>query len=347
MVLLPILGALLAGGPVSAADPIAEAKALFDKGLADLEADRYAEACKEIAESQRLDPHPGTLFTLATCESRWGRVATASKRFGEYLALYDTLTPEQKSRQSKRPEVAKEELDKLSVEIPGLTLSLPPDAPSGTVVKRDDTVLAASILGVSQPIDPGEYMVSAQAPGGPIWEQRITIRRKEKKSVLLQVKAAPQTPPPAIHPPLPKVEPSPEEKPSAPILLAGMSAQRKAAYIVGGFGVAGLALSGVTGALALSKKSLIDQNCGSAIQQPDHKCNPLGLEAVRSAQPLGLISTISFAAGLAGVGTGLVLLLTDHKLTTTKVGTSGRELPLHVGFVVDPTGATLGARGVW
>ncbi len=223
--LFPLLGLLATAHPAFAADPIAEAKALFDRGLADLEAGKYEEACKAIAESQRLDPYPGTLFTLATCEARWGRVATARKRFDEYLTLYVTLTPEQKRRQSKRPEVAKEERDKLSAEIPELTLSLPPGAPAGTVVKRDSTVLTSSVLGVSQPIDPGEYVVSTQAPGGPIWEQRLTIRKKDKKSVLLQVKglrdspapigSAPEVGPPkeTPPPPSPSREQAPSEKP--------------------------------------------------------------------------------------------------------------------------------------
>ncbi len=106
-------------------------------------------------------------------------------------------------------------------------------------------------------------------------------------------------------------------------------------------------MSGVTGALTLGKKSLVTQNCGSAIgQADDHRCNPTGLEAVQSAKSLGLVSTVSFAAGLASVGTGLVLLLTDHKPATTKAGTSGRWISAEV-LPAGQTGAMLGVRGAW
>ncbi len=46
--------------------------ALFDRGVADMNAGNYAAGCKAIAESQRIDPRPGTLFSLATCHRSLG-----------------------------------------------------------------------------------------------------------------------------------------------------------------------------------------------------------------------------------------------------------------------------------
>src|SRR4051812_14269869 len=92
----------------AAAQDIAAAEALFKRGLVDMEAGRYETGCKAIAESQRIDPHLGTLFTLAMCESRWGHTATAMTRFGEYLTRYERLAPDQQANQGERPKVAKE-----------------------------------------------------------------------------------------------------------------------------------------------------------------------------------------------------------------------------------------------
>jgi hypothetical protein len=63
---------LCAAGRASAQDAAA-AGALFDKGVADMQAGHYSSGCPAIEESQELDPHPGTLFTLAECQAKWGR----------------------------------------------------------------------------------------------------------------------------------------------------------------------------------------------------------------------------------------------------------------------------------
>src|ERR1700724_1365517 len=63
-----LVGSVLALGVsagVARADGPDPAAALFDRGLADMQAHRYATACPELAESYRLDPHAGGLFTLA------------------------------------------------------------------------------------------------------------------------------------------------------------------------------------------------------------------------------------------------------------------------------------------
>lgn len=341
---LSLLGPLALASPALAQD-VAAAEALFNRGLADMEAGRYATGCPAIAESQRLDPRPGTLFTLSQCEVRWGRVATAVTRLGDYLELYERLPPDQKARQSERRKVAKEQRDKLTLEVPELTLSLPPGAPAGTVVKRDGSVVAGAALGIGLPVDPGEHVVSTQAPGGALWEQRITIAKGEKKPLVLEVKAAPTVDSrAAATPPVVAVAPEPAPLPPAE---PGTSGRRVAVYTIGGVGVAGLVLGGVMGGLALGKKSIIKDHCGGAIGAPSElDCDATGLAAADSVKTLGLVSTIGFAAGLAGVGTAVVLLLTEPKAAKPTTGARGPWISADV-LSAGPTGATLGAHGTF
>jgi hypothetical protein len=330
-----LLGPVAFAVPAAAQD-IAAAEALFNRGMADLSAGRYETACKAIAESQRMDPRPGTLFTLATCEERWGHVATAVTRYGDYLALYDRLPEDRKATQGDRPKVAREQREKLALEVPELLLSLPPEAPAGTVVKRDGQVMAAAALGVGLPVDPGEHTVSTEVPGGAVWEQRVTLAKGEKKKVTLEVRAKVE----------PQPMPTPTPVPAPPSVdSTGPSGRRAAAIAVGSVGIAGLVLGGVMGGLTLAKKGVINDHCGKSPKDPTG-CDQTGLDAASSAKPLGLGSTIGFAVGLAGVGVGAVLLLTEPR--SPKQAASARGPWISAGMLsAGPDGAMVGAGGAW
>ncbi|WP_437602640.1 hypothetical protein WMF28_13620 [Sorangium sp. So ce590] len=321
-VLALVLCPLAAAAPAAAQDSAA-AEALFNRGLADMEEGRYETGCEAIAESHRIEPKLGALFTLAICESRSGRIAAAFTHFGEYLAQVDQLTPEQKSRQGERPKVARQEHDKLARLVPELSLALPPGAPAGTVVKRDGRVVDSAALGAGVPAEPGEHVVSTQAPGGPVWETRIQLAQGEKKRVELQVKDT--SAPPA----------------------GGLSGRRAAMVVAGGVGAAGLVIGGITGALTLGKKSVVEEHCGSGIGVSDETaCDQAGMDAADSASTTGLVSTIGFGVGLAGLGAAAVLYLTEPTQREPTVGATSRRIRAGV-LAAGPQGVVLGASGVW
>ncbi|MGK3992035.1 hypothetical protein [Sorangium sp. So ce1024] len=363
---LAVLGLLSASLPAAAQD-IAAAEALFDRGLADMQAGRYETGCKALAESQRIDPQPGTLFTLAACESEWGRIATAVTRFGDYLSLVQRMTPAEVGRQGERPKIARQKREQLSPRVPKLAISLPPGAPAGTVVKRNDLELGEATLGIALPVDPGEHLVSIQVPGRPIRTQHITIAPGETKELTLELK---ETPPPQVH--RPSKEPAPEQKealaprapapspapaptiapeigpepaPAEPDAPAPPSGRRTAVYMTGGVGAAGLVLGGITGALVFGKKSTIEDHCGSGIQVADPKvCDPTGYRAATSASAMARVSTIAFGVALAGLGAAAVLYWTEPKHADTAAGSSPRWVSAGV-LEAGPAGAVFGAQG--
>src|SRR5262249_667778 len=103
--------------PAGAQD-VAAAKALFSQGLAEMEAGHSEKGCPAIEESYRLDPRPGTLFTLAECENKRGRIATAVARYEDYLALVSRMPPAQQARQSVRVKIAKNQKATLGPQVP-------------------------------------------------------------------------------------------------------------------------------------------------------------------------------------------------------------------------------------
>jgi hypothetical protein len=365
---LLLLGSFALAGPaaaqdVAAADAIvnsAAAEALFNKGLAELEAGRHRAGCPAIAESLRLDPRPGTLFTLATCEDRWGHVATALARYDEYLAVYERLPDDKKARQGERPKVAKAQRDKLAAEVPTLTLSLPTSAPPGTVVKRDGQVVAAAALGTAIPVDPGEYTVSTQAPNGQVWEQRITIGRGEKKNVVLEWRGAPaveretgSTPPPerkggptveretgSTPPPERKGGPTVErETGSTP--LPDRAGVPTWAWISGGAGLALLGVGAGFGVGALKANASVTSTCGGdAAHCPESKATQAAPFVSARRVDRGVFIGLT-AGGVVGIVAGVV------GIAKARASKRSAQEAVSLAPFVSPAGSGFSAHGVW
>lgn len=316
--------AISASAPARAQD-LAMAEAQFNRGLAEMQEGRYESGCPALEESQRLDPRPGTLFTLAECEAKRGRIATAMTRYQDYLSLFERMTPDQRSKQQGRDAIVKKRKAELGEKVPTLTLRAPTSRPRGMVVKRGDLVLSAASLGVALPVDPGEYVVVTEAAGLARNEQSVTIQIGEAKVIDLVFGA-----------PLPAGDETPAQpaasRPSDDREAEGPSGRRVAAYAIGGVGIAGLALGAVTGALTLGEKSTIDESCTGTV------CSQEGLDAADSASTLGLLSTIGFGVGIAGVATAVVLVVTEPSPATASalprigVGSNGASITWHKAF---------------
>jgi hypothetical protein len=291
---------------VASAQDSATAGALFEKGVADMEAGRFASACPAIAESQRIDPRPGTLFTLAECHARWGKVASAAAQYQEYVDLVSRLAPDQQQRHKARVDIARAQLGKLKPSVPTLTLILPPDAPSGTSVTRNGEVLKDAALGLALPVDPGQYMIVTHVPGGTDRETKVTLQLGDAKRLTLETSQATAAAAPPVVPP-------PAAVPSEPSVYANVdsaserthgSGRKTAAYVAGGVGLAGIAVGAVTGILVLGKKQTVNDNCSGS------SCNDEGLAAANSGKNLAAVSNIGFAVGILGLGASAIMLLT-------------------------------------
>jgi hypothetical protein len=300
-------GALLRAVPAFAQEDAA-AEALFNKGLSEMEAGHYDTACPMIKESQRLDPRLGTLFTLAECEAKGGMIASALAHYEEYLRLFARLSPPQKSTQAGREKISMAQKTALAPQVPYVTLVLRA-APAGTTVKWDDLVFNLPALGVPLPVNPGEHVVTTQAPGGNSLVTRVTVEKGEHKRIELKMPprkakeparaASAATIAPSASP---ASEPEPEHSET-------MSADTRSAivYTAGAAGAVGLLVGSVSGAFVMGKKGTIDDNCVGT------RCNATGKDAAETARTLGLVSTVGFGVGIAGLATAAFLLATEPK----------------------------------
>jgi len=274
--------ACLLSATVSAAQDSAAAEALFQNGLSEMDQGNLAAACPSLAESYRLDSRPGTLFTLAECESQAGRFASASAHYNDYLQLFSRMSAEQQSRQTERERIAREQITVLAPKIPHLILVLPSSAAPGTLVFRDDMPLSGPSLGIPLPVDPGPHRIVVHAPNRPQSATTITISPGETRHLSLPIPAAAPAAPSA----LPLITPQ-SPAPTQP--------DRTPAYILGAVGLEGLAVGAITGLLAWQKKATVEREC------VEHLCSPEGKSAADSAQTLGLISTSSLVLATASL----------------------------------------------
>jgi tetratricopeptide (TPR) repeat protein len=132
----------------------AAAQVLFDEARRLSGEGRFAEACDKFAESQRLDPQPGTQLNLADCYEKIGRTASAWAGFVQVAELAAKLEQTQRQHEAeRRAKLLKSKLSTLAVEVA--------DPVEGTVVRRLSAVgnseIGAAQWGMAIPVDPARY----------------------------------------------------------------------------------------------------------------------------------------------------------------------------------------------
>lgn len=295
-------GSLLAVAALALAPAVAradsasdEAEKKFDEGVKQMDEGKYSVACPLLAESYRLEPLAGALFTLAECESKWGKMASALGHYEQYLALYEKLPAAQKSKQGGRAKVASSQIEALVPEVPEITLVLPAGAPADVLVKRDDVAVQRAELGKALRVDPGDHVFVVETVDGRSRQTKLRAAVGEKRRLELALPEKAEAPPP------PPEAPPPEAPPKSRGSLLPITIS------VGVVGLGGVAVGAVTGLLAMDDKSTADAHC------PGLACDPAGKRAVDDGRAMGLVSTIGFIAGGVCLAAAVVLFALEPK----------------------------------
>jgi hypothetical protein len=282
------------------AQDVAAAEDLYNRGVADFRAGRYEAACAEIGASYRMDPLPGALFTLATCEARVGRVASAVAHYQDFVQLVPTLPADQQALQAERRQVAAKERAALLPEVPTLKVQIAGHLPPGATVRRDSAALDGALLGADLPVDPGEHLVVIEVGHATARQQKVVVVRGEHRTVTLE---APPSPEPAVERPIRGTPPPPPDRSASRANASGGDAPSTAGLIAAGFFAAtGIVAGSVAGGFALGEKGIVDHNCAGPA------CTPEGKQAADTGRTEALVSTIAFGVGAAGVAAIAVLL---------------------------------------
>ena len=258
-------------------DPAA-ADELFREGRAAAEKRDYLTACAKFRESNRLDPAVGTLFNIADCEDKLGRLATAWTLFQEVA--------QRLPNDDDRRAIATKRAQSLEARVPRLSVHLVTSGRSDVTIRRDGVALGAASLDTSLPVNPGEHVVSVEAPGAQATMFHTSVGEGERARLEVAVGAT-----------------SPAGRASGSASRDTGHPHRTAAYVTGGVGVAGLVTGIVAGVLVLDRKSTVNDNCA------DHLCNQVGHDAAQSGKTFGVITTVGLITGAIGLGTATYLFV--------------------------------------
>jgi serine/threonine-protein kinase len=293
-----------AAGAQPARDP-AGAEKLFAEARKLLDAGKYAEACQRLADSQKLDPGVGTLLNLAQCYEKMGRTATA------WATYHEAAAAARANGQAEREKKASRAADGLEANLSKLTVTVPEAAAAkGVEVKRNGTPVPESLWGVSEPVDPGEYVIEARAAGKKAWSTHVKAEPGRATAVILPPleEAATDAAPPAPMPTGAAPSSAPAVRDSSSTIEAsssGIHGQRLVGVIVGG---SGLVLAGVGAVLAFSANATYDatnSHCNS-----NNMCDAQGISDRDAAKQRGTIATGALVAGGLAFAAGVTLWLT-------------------------------------
>lgn len=323
-------------------DPAA-AQALFDEATRLAASGGYPEACAKFAESNRLDPGIGTQFHLSDCYEQSGRFASA------WAGFLEVASQARASGQSDRERAALSRAGKLEARLPKLSIEVPADARvRGLEVRRDGILVGEAQWGTLVPVDPGDHVVVASAPGKvtvartvhaevgkrgtytvPLLEDAADDDSKAGAAAVGAAGGVDAEAPPSNAGSRDDSSPS-EAKSGGPNPLV---------YVLAGAGVVGL---GVGTAFAFMAKSSNDDSMAECHPDDPNVCSPTGVDLRNDALAQGNVATVAFIVGgaaLAGAGIWLV------------VGGSGSEKPaasaLRAGVAGNRGGATLVMRGAF
>jgi hypothetical protein len=301
-----------AGVAVADASPaeLNEAKGPYSEGVKAMSAGRFEDAVDRFKRSYDIVASPNSRLMLGRALVKVNRLVEAYRVFEETMTQATELAATQKKYQ-KTAESAKRELDDLKSELAFVTV-IP-----GTEVSLGGQRLTAAQWGRPQPVMPGRVTVEIKSADGRAREKELTLEPGLTRVLTADLAAtgAYRTKPSKTA----EKEAYDEAEESSTAKSAGAFSRKQVGYVAGGVGALGVvSFIGLT-IMAESIFGDVASDCEGAV------CSKADLTNSESKGTLRGMSYVSLVVGLAGLGTGGYLLLTDKKSSSS--GTTA----LHLG----------------
>lgn len=152
----------------------ASAQVLFEQASAELDAGKYASACKKLEEVTRLVPDgTGAKEALAECYEKLGKLASA---WSQYVAAAELSEQQNDKRRaaanSKHAGALKPRLASLTIEVPAEVRAI-----AGITVTRNGIPVGEAQWNITLPVDRELQEIVAAAPGYKAFRTSIAIAK--------------------------------------------------------------------------------------------------------------------------------------------------------------------------
>lgn len=296
----------------------AAARALATEGATAFNEGRFKDAADLFGRAESLVHAPPHLLFLARSYAKLGQFVRARETYIKITK--EQVAPNAPQAFRDAQSAAQEELKAVEPKIAKLTIQLTnAEGAQNLSVTIDGIPVPPVLIGVPQPVDPGEHRIEAVAAGKRSRPQMVALRDGERGAVNLQLEAdagavagaSPAAPgvTPGTAPTAPGVvaeSPSPMP-PSAPTPASDSSpnnGMRIGSYVGFGVGALGIGLGALFLAKGASKRSDANDAFDACVADPLCKESPSSSAQKKKVADLDDQATSANQVGVAGLVVG-------------------------------------------
>jgi hypothetical protein len=304
----------------SAADAGADA---FDQG-------QYERALELFGRAEQLVHAPTHLLFIARSLAKLGRLVESHEA---YLKIVNEQLPATAPGAFKSAHArAEDEIGGIEARIAHVTVTVRgPDA-SRAALSIDHVEVPAAEQGIPIPMDPGVHAFSAHTEQARSDEKSVTLRDGTKESLELTLAAPlPSTTLPVEQPVSSSQVAASASKSDSSSAQGGSSGRRVVAYTSLGIGIAATGVGTYFLISSVSNRTKASNRYnGTACVQSLDTCDYQYFDHKGDVARNWAIGM--YAAAAAGLGTGIVLLLTDHRPSQKQSMLPFHDLRVNVGI---------------
>jgi hypothetical protein len=310
------------------------ARSLATEGATAFKEGRFKDSAELFTKAESLVHAPPHLLFLARSNVQLGRFVKAREAYLKIIK--EQLPPNAPEAFVEAQTAASAELPGIQPKIAKLTIKVVgAESVKDLTLTVDGDPIPAVMVGIAQPMDPGDHTVTVTATGMRADPARVSLHDAEQSEVTLTLVVDPNAaaaPPGGSAPgagaagaPVPA---SGEGASTAgDTAKSGSSGMKIGAYVGFGVGALGLGLGTVFLLSSSSKRGQAQDLCTSEAQKaglPSGQCPDTVQSRWNSlnsdAKSAGTISAIGFALGGVGIATGVTLLVLSGKTNTEQAG---------------------------
>jgi hypothetical protein len=289
-----------------AADRKAQAQRLFAEGQAALDKEDIASGCALMRTSLELFAVANSLFIVAQCDDRDGKLNLALEHWKLGLSVLDA--------KDKRAPVVNKSIEDLGVRIPRVRIMVSSkDEPLDVLL--DDEVVPKNKLETPIFIDPGKHVITFRKEGHEDRRVEVLLDERERTEVIAELGKAIVT--------IPVPTTSGSTKPPPP---PGMPPMKLGGFVALGIGGAALLGATITGGIVLANHSTIAEQCTNKVC-----ANGVPNDLIQSQKSLVPLNAVFWGVGIAGAAAGTVMLVLSSRKTEEKKAVTVAPLFLNNG----------------